>query len=374
MITLPHHRPPVAGCARGLTAARALLALGLAALLAACASLPPGSDYPKTVSNALVRPEQSRIGQQLAAGKAQHPGTSGFKLLPVGIDSFLLRMEMAEAATRTLDVEYFLIQSDDTGQLLIEALLEAADRGVRVRVLLDDAGSFGRDAQIRTLAGYPNVELRLFNPFAYRGAVEFVHVAEYAGDASRLNYRMHNKLIVVDNEIGIVGGRNVGDEYFQGGRDFEFGDYDVITAGPIVNQVSNSFDAFWNSPMAIPIEALAEGKPSADDLAAYRGVLATHHAKMIEADAPYMRRLTAGEPLAAMLSGKSSLVWATAEVVYDSPEKAKVEDGEQGGRLLRKRLGEVAKQVKTELIIVSPYLVPGPGGMKFFEANCASAT
>jgi len=342
--------------------ATALLAIGL---LAGCATLPPGSDYPKTASSALARPEQTRIGHELAAAKAEHPGISGFKLLPVGIDSFLLRVEMAQAATRSLDVEYFLIQSDDTGQLLIEALLNAADRGVRVRVLLDDAGSFGRDAQVRTLAGYPNVELRLFNPFAYRGAVEFVHIAEYAGDSSRLNYRMHNKLIVVDNEIGIVGGRNIGDEYFQGGRDFEFGDYDVIAAGPVVSQVSTSFDAFWNSPMAIPIEALAEGKPTTDDLAVYRAVLAAHHARITEADPPYMRRLTAGEPLAAMLSGKSSLVWAKAEVIYDSPEKAKVEDGEQGGRLLRKRLGEVAKQVQSELIIVSPYLVPGPAGMKF---------
>ena len=162
----------------------------------------------------------------MAAAKAAHPEMSGFRLLPVGIDSFLLRMEMAEAAERTLDIQYFLIQSDDTGRLLIEALLRAADRDVRVRVLLDDAGSFGRDAQIRTLAGYPSVELRVFNPFAYRGNVEFVHVAEFLGDASRLNYRMHNKLFVVDNEIGILGGRNVGDEYFQGGRDFEFGDFE----------------------------------------------------------------------------------------------------------------------------------------------------
>ena len=305
----------------------------------------------------------------MAAAKAAHPGTSGFKLLPVGIDSFLLRMEMAEAAARTLDVQYFLIQSDDTGQLLIEALLKAADRGVRVRVLLDDAGSFGRDAQIRTLAGYPNVELRLFNPFAYRGNVEFVHVAEYLGDATRLNYRMHNKLFVVDNEIGLVGGRNVGDEYFQGGHDRQFGDYDIIAAGPIVNEISTCFDAFWNSPMAIPIEALAAG-PSAQDLDDYRGVLAAHRAQMVEANASYMHALAANEPLAAMLSGKSSLVWAEAELIYDSPEKAKVEDGEQGGRLLRRRLGEVAKQVQSELIIVSPYLVPGPRGMKFFEALC----
>src|SRR4029079_11055978 len=345
----------------------ALAAIGVIAFVAGCASLPPGSDYAKTSSSALTRPEQTRMGQQLAAAKAEHTGRSGFKLLPVGTDSFLLSMELAQAAERTLDVQYFLIQSDDTGQLLIEALLKAADRGVRVRVLLDDAGSFGRDAQIRTLAGYPNVELRLFNPFAYRGTVNFVHVAEFFADATRLNYRMHNKLFVVDNEISIVGGRNIGDEYFQGGRDYEFGDYDVIAAGPIVNEISRSFDAFWNSPMAIPIEALAEGKPSAQDLEDYRGVLAAHHSKMIEADAPYMRVLVANEPLKAMLGGKTSLAWANGEVVYDSPEKAKVQDGEQGGRLLRHRLGEVAKQVQTELIVVSPYLVPGPRGMKFLE-------
>jgi putative cardiolipin synthase len=346
---------------------RFLSAIVLMLLLAACASLPPGSDYPKATSIALTRPEQTRMGQQLAAAKAEHAGLSGFKLLPVGVDSFLLRMEMAEAAARTLDVQYFVIQSDDTGQLLIEALLGAADRGVRVRVLLDDAGSFGRDAQVRTLAGYPNVEMRLFNPFAYRGDLEFVHVAEYLGDSERLNYRMHNKLFVVDNEIGIVGGRNVGDEYFQGGRDFEFGDYDIIAAGPIVDQISNSFDAFWNSPMAIPIEALAEAEPSAQDLVGYRDVLASHHAHMTESGAPYMRSLLAGEPLAAMMSGKSSLVWAKAEVIYDSPEKEKVQDGERSGRLLRHRLGEVAKQVQAELLIVSPYLVPGPAGMKFIE-------
>ena len=340
---------------------------GLIALFAGCASLPPGSDFPKTASSALTRPEQTALGRQLAGAKAEHPGMSGFRLLPVGIDSFLLRMELAKAAERTLDVQYFLIQSDDTGRLLIEALLHAADRGVRVRVLLDDAGSFGREAQIRTLAGYSNVELRLFNPFVYRGNVELVHVAEYLGDATRLNYRMHNKLFVADNAIGIIGGRNVGDEYFQGGRDYEFGDYDTLAAGPVVNQVSNSFDAFWNSPLAIPIEALAGGKPTSQDLDDYRIMLAAHHAQMIELDTPYLRSLAAGEPLGAMLSGKASLVWAKAEVIYDSPEKAKVQSGEQSGRLLRQRLGDVASQVRSELIIVSPYFVPGPAGTKFFE-------
>jgi putative cardiolipin synthase len=348
-------------------AALAPLAFCALALLAGCASLPPGSDYPKTASSALTQPEVTRMGRQLAAAKAEHPGTSGFKLLPVGIDGFLLRMEMAAAAQRTLDVQYFLIQSDNTGQLLIEALIAAADRGVRVRVLLDDAGSFGRDALIRTLGGFPNVELRVFNPFAYRGELAVLHLAEYMGGASRLSYRMHNKLFVVDNEIGVVGGRNIGDEYFQGGSEVEFGDYDVVAAGPVVNRISATFDAFWNSPMAIPIEALAGGRPSVKELEEYRGVLAAHHALMVEGEIPYLRTLTSGEPLASIVGGKTSLVWARAEVIFDSPEKAKVDGGEQGGRLLRERLGEVAKQVQFELIIVSPYLVPGPAGMKFFE-------
>jgi putative cardiolipin synthase len=348
-------------------ARRALLAAGLLLLVAACATLPPGSDYPKSESSALTRPEATRLGRELAAMKAEHPGTSGFKLLPVGIDSFLLRMQMAKRAEHTLDVQYFLIQSDNTGQLFIEALLAAADRGVRVRVLMDDAGSFGRDAQVRTLAGYANVQLRMFNPFAYRGDVAALHFAEYLGSASRLNYRMHNKLFVVDNEIGIVGGRNVGDEYFQGGSDVEFGDYDIIAAGPIVNQISNTFDAFWNSPMAIPIEALAEGAPSPRDLADYRETLAAHHAQLIETKMPYMPALPGSEALDALIGGKTSLVWAKAEVVFDSPEKSKVESGEQGGRLLRDRLGVFTNAVRTELIVVSPYLIPGPAGMKLFE-------
>jgi putative cardiolipin synthase len=344
-----------------------VLACAALLLCAGCATQPPGSDYAKAASSALARPEATRLGRELASAKAQHPGTSGFKLLPVGVDSFLLRMQMAKRAERTLDAQYFLIQSDNTGQLLIEALLAAADRGVRVRVLLDDAGSFGRDAQIRTLAGYPNVELRLFNPFAYRGEIGFLHLAEYVGAASRLNYRMHNKLFVVDNEIGIVGGRNIGDEYFQGGSDVEFGDYDIITAGPIVNQISAAFDAFWNSALSIPIGALAEGAPSAGDLDRYRSVLAAHHARLVEDQLPYMSALGGSAALDSLISGKSSLVWAKAEVIYDSPEKSKVASGEQRGRLLRDRLGEVAARVRTELIVVSPYLIPGPDGMKYFE-------
>jgi putative cardiolipin synthase len=167
--------------------------------------------------------------------------------------------------------------------------------------------------------------------------------------------------------VGIVGGRNLGDEYFQGGSEVEFGDYDIVAAGPVVKQISATFDAFWNSPLAIPIEALAGGERSAQALESYRAVLAAHHASLAAEETPYLRTMASGEPFASMVGGNTSLVWAKAEVIFDSPEKAKVEDGEHSGRLLRERLGAVARQVQFELIIVSPYVVPGPEGMKFFE-------
>jgi len=344
--------------------------LGLVALaallLAGCASLPPGSDYPKAASNALTHPEQTRLGRQLAAASAAHAGLSGFRLLPVGIDSFLLRMEMAQQAERTLDVQYFVIENDDTGKLIQEALLQAADRGVRVRVLLDDEGSRGRTVKLTPLAAHPNIELRVFNPAVYRGQVEFLeflHNVELLGDAIRLNRRMHNKLFVVDNEIGIIGGRNIGDAYFQEGRDLDFGDYDVIAAGRVVKDMSASFDDFWNSPLAIPIEALFGGKASEQALADYRNALAQHHTAMNDKD--YMRRLAGGEPLRPLLGGNAPWVWARAEVVYDSPQKNKVEDGDEPGRLLRHRLGKRVEEARTELLIVSPYLVPGDAGVKF---------
>lgn len=343
-------------CSLGLVALAALF-------LAGCATLPPGSNYPKAASNALTHPEQTRLGRQFAVPSAAHPGLSAFRLLPVGIDSFLLRMEMAQQAERTLDVQYFVIENDDTGKLIQEALLQAADRGVRVRLLIDDEGSYGRAAKLQPLAAHPNVELRVFNPSAYRGQFEVLHDLELLCDAARLNYRMHNKLFVVDNEVGIIGGRNIGDAYFQEGRNLEFGDYDVIAAGGVVKDMSSSFDAYWNSPLAIPIEALFGGKSSAHALADYRDALALHHDGMSAKD--YMKRLSAGEPLQAMLAGKSPWVWARAEIIYDSPDKSKVEDGDEPGRLLRHRLGKVVEGTQSELLIVSPYVVPGDSGVKF---------
>ncbi len=347
-----------------LHAACAALALTLYACsaLPPSATLPPGAYAPRPESVALAHPEQTALGQRLEPLARDHPGMSGFRLIPSAVGCFHARMEMAALAEKTLDVQYFSIDSDDTGQLFIKGLLDAADRGVRVRILLDDSNDVGRDAAIGALTAQPNIELRVFNPFTYRGPLEFMRAAEFALNEARLTYRMHNKLFVVDNELALIGGRNIGDAYFAASDAIEFGDYDLLVAGPMVRQLSSSFDAFWNSPLAIPLQNLVVFKPTSARLDAYREALASHYAAM--EGSTYTRPVADGGPIAHMFSGKRPLLWAHAEAIYDSPEKAKVEASEQAGALLRDRVEHAAAAVRSELLLVSPYLVPGDDGMR----------
>jgi putative cardiolipin synthase len=348
---------------RGSVSLPVVLAALLLAFLGGCASLPPGTEFPRIESSALEHPGETRLGQTFEAAARQHGGKSGFRLQPVGIDGFLARMQMTEAAERTIDVQYFIFQEDDTGKLLTDAILRAADRGVRVRVLLDDVDVSGRDRQIITLGGHPRIEIRLFNPFAYRGSNPLLRAIEFALDSPRLNRRMHNKLLVVDNAVAILGGRNIGDEYFQTApRDVEFGDYDVFAAGPIVRKLSETFDAYWNSAIAIPLAAFARDNSAAAWLAEYRAELEEHRRRMQDTD--YVRQLATGQPFAGMLSGTVPLVWSEAQVVCDPPEKAIAEDGDATSRPYRSALAQAAAALQSELLLVTPYLVPGKRGLE----------
>jgi putative cardiolipin synthase len=327
-----------------------------ALVLAGCATAPPGADFPREPSRALEDFGSTKLGQLTAKWSGDHGGLSGFRLLPAGIDSFTLRAGMADAAERTIDAQYFILHGDDTGRLFISRLLAAADRGVRVRLLVDDANTVGGDGDITKLSVHPNIEVRLFNPFRIRAGWQPLRATEMAtGGYKRLSYRMHNKLMAIDNAIAVAGGRNIGDEYFAANRSFEFGDFDVFVAGPAVRRLSTSFDAYWHSALAVPAEALAHS--SQDALDAYRKDLAQHAARM--ADSDYVRGAANGDPLRRIVAGTIPLVFAPAEVLYDSPDKEKVDDGLRDGRLLRERLLEACRAVQSELLIVSPYLVPG---------------
>lgn len=348
-------------------AARFAWVILIAALVGGCASLPPGSDFSKARSSALDHPEQTRLGRRFEAPAREHSGKSGFRLLPVGVDGYLTRAQMINAAERTLDVQYFIFHGDDTGKLLTDAMLRAADRGVRVRVLIDDSEASGRDAQIAALDAHPNIEIRLFNPFVYRGHAKLFRLVEFAFNAPRLDYRMHNKLFIADNSIALVGGRNIGDEYFQVSPESQLGDYDIFAAGPIVKQLSATFDDYWKSTLAIPVQALANGKPSEAALDAYRKTLDEHRRQIKTDGTDYANRVASGEPLAGMLSGRVPLVWAHAQVVCDSPEKKRVEKGEMVGKLMQRPVAAAAAAVQSELLMVSPYFVPGDDGMQLFK-------
>jgi putative cardiolipin synthase len=353
-----------------MMAGHARLALATAALcalvLTGCATAPPGADYPRERSQALTQNGDTKLGKLTAGWSAQHGGLSGFRLLPAGLDGFSLRSEMADSAERTIDAQYFILHGDDTGRLFIGRLLAAADRGVRVRLLLDDANSIGGDRRVTTLAVHKNIEVRMFNPFRVPAGLAPLRAADLALEADRLSRRMHNKLMVIDNAIAVAGGRNIGDEYFQGNRAFEFGDFDVFVAGPpAVQRLSRSFDAYWNSTLSIPAEALDH--PTEASLDAYRKELAEHRQKMAESD--YERGVSKGDPLSTIVSGTTPLVFARAEVLYDSPDKAKPDgDDEFAGRRLRERLMEACRATQQELVIVTPYLVPGDEQMAMLRS------
>ena len=334
----------------------------LATVLGGCAGLPPGADFPKTASVALTEPGQTHLGAQFASAANDHGGDSGFRIISVGVDGFLTRMQVIASAERTLDLQYYIFRGDETGRLLTEALLRAADRGVRVRVLIDDGDTIAGDEQIIALDAHPSIEIRIFNPFAYRGHGKFLRTVEFMFNSRRLDYRMHNKLLVVDNAVALIGGRNIGNQYFQMDPESQFADDDVFVAGPIARQLSATFDEYWNSAFAIPAAALRHDKGSADALAQHREREHANPGKQLQTlqtdGIDYMKRVATGEPYAGMLSGRLPLVWAHAQVVCDSPDKKQVESGAKRGRLMTRSVANTASAVQTELLIVTPYFIP----------------
>jgi cardiolipin synthase C len=348
----------VFGCGGRCTiVARFTLAFIIAACFGGCSTLPPGANFPKTVSVALAHPEETSLGRQFESAATEHGGNSGLRIITLGVDGFLTRMQMIGAAERTLDLQYFIFRGDETGRLLTASLLRAADRGVRVRVLIDDGATVAGDEQINALHAYPGVQIRVFNPFAYRGHNKLLRGVEFMFNASRLDYRMHNKLLVADNTVALIGGRNIGNQYFQVDPESQFADDDVFVAGPLAGKLSATFDEYWNSGLAIPAEALAAG----DDGRASRGrqVRAEKPLQKLESGGvDYVARIASGEPYAGMISGRLPLVWAPAQVVCDSPDKKHVENGTLTGRLMSQPVADTARAVQSELLMVTPYFIP----------------
>jgi len=350
---------------------RAIIAVTVAAVLGACSSVPARFNNPKSSSVALAHPEETRLGAQFDAAARQRPGESAFRIISVGVDGFLARAQMIDAAEKTLDLQYFIFRGDETGRLLTDALMRAADRGVRVRVLVDDGDTVAGDEQISALDSHPNIEIRIFNPFAYRGHSKLRRTLEFMFNSPRLDYRMHNKLLVVDNAAALIGGRNIGNQYFQMDPDSQFADDDVFAAGPIAVQLSATFDEFWNSRFAVPAAALDRKQRSRGALTERRERASERperHMQSLKSDGvDYVARLASGEPYAGIVAGRLPLVWAQAQVICDSPDKKNVDQGELPGRLMADQVLKAAKAAKSELLMVTPYLVPAPDELTAVE-------
>jgi putative cardiolipin synthase len=337
------------------------LLLAAACWLAGCGTLP--LDLPRPPTTAWPSPEGSPLARAYAPQLAAHAGQSGLHALPAGIDAFAARAALADAASHTLDLQYYIVRNDDTTWLLLGRVLRAAERGVRVRLLVDDLDALGKDPDLAVLGSLPHVEVRVFNPFATRGAFGLGHLLEVLGDTRRLNRRMHNKLWIADNAMAVIGGRNLGDEYFDAAGEVNFTDLDLLVAGPAVRTMSDSFDAFWNSRWSLPIHALAPELPTE----AARTELQRRLQRQAEAfrRSAYAQSLREAQLGRTLRTGLLKLKPAPVEVVFDDP--AKIDEPEDPGApaasLFGARLRPLMAAARQELILVSPYFIPSEAGI-----------
>ncbi len=363
------HLPPLCQLPRFFTPRRALALLLLLAtwLASGCATLAPG--LVGAPSKAIPASSQTTLGR-IAAESLPDPDLSGFRLMPSGGFALSARLELARRAERSLDVQYYQIEDDETGRYLLRQLRDAAARGVRVRLLMDDLYTSGEDELLLGLAAQPNVELRLFNPFpAGRSSLQMRFGASLL-DFDRVNRRMHNKLFVADGAMAVAGGRNIGNQYFTRTAGENFIDLDTFVTGALVPRLASLFDQYWNSAYVLPIEKVVMSAASREERQRRFEEL-TGPATTPPPDPPAPNDVLGYSPIADDLdAGKLGLIWTTAEAYADSPERVIGKTTSYGGVPLldvdsvRYNVVEQIRRARSEVMVTSPYLIPGKAGLE----------
>ncbi len=322
-------------------------------LINGCATLP--TNFERQASYAFTDTDSTSFGKAYNRVKDVNPGKSGFLLLISGLDAFVARTLLAHYAERSIDVQYYLYHDDLIGRLFLDQLLKAANRGVRVRLLVDDMGMSGKDLGIMIADSHPNMEVRIFNPFS-RKRTRLTQFVTRMGSVTR---RMHNKSFTVDNQICILGGRNIGNEYFEAHPDLAFADLDVLAIGPVAGKVSTAFDLYWNSELAYPASVIIDKRPTPHNINQKRKELDAFVAE--QADSAYMDALQNSSLAHKINESELEFYWGKAKVFYDKPEKL-LHNTDKTKYFLAPKLEPYFKDVKEELIIFSPYFVPGKSG------------
>ena len=324
---------------------------------AGCASLPDNSS--KRESHAFNDPGATFLGKAYSERMSKHPqGQSAFHLLSDALDAFVARAALAQVAEHSIDSQYYMVHPDLVGRLYMDQLLKAADRGVKVRFLLDDMDEGERDFGLAMLDFHPNIEVRIFNPFG-RNTGKTMQFLTGFGKQTR---RAHNKSFTVDNIATIVGGRNIGDEYFDADGTMDFADLDVMGIGPVAREVSASFDQYWNHQLNYPISLLVDKQPTEEDYLAGRARMDKYIAE--QSDSAYVISLRNSDLAKDRLNKAIVYNWADSKVYADSPDKLLQQTGNRAYQMwadLKPRMAAAEK----ELIIISPYFVPGDGGVDF---------
>ncbi|GGD02378.1 phospholipase D family protein [Halopseudomonas salina] len=332
----------------------------LLAGLTACATPLPDHDVPP--SYRIDAPAHGLLGTYMRKQPAEGKAMSGFYMLDRGVDALSARLHLIDTTRTSLDLQYYIYNNDVTGGLVAERILAAADRGVRVRILLDDVGNALSDETATTLDRHINIQLRLFNPVRIRNP--WLSMPSKIVEFGRINNRMHNKLMIADNLAIITGGRNIGDEYFAlSERDFQ--DIDLLGIGPIGQEASISFDAFWNSPNAIPASVVHEnGKQGALNIT--RKNLVSH--RLREEQKPYTRAMEQSSFSTSLKEGSLQLYWGESEWLADPPGKANAQSIRSEEPFLARILADHLQDVRSELLMKSAYFIPGERGVELLAA------
>lgn len=329
-----------------------ILAIMTLTVLKGCA-LPKVESKSESYALTLEEAQTTALGSVIAPEVELHTDLTGVLPLIQASDAFAARALLSQAAEKTLDIQYYIWRRDTTGKLLLSALYHAAENGVRIRLLLDDNGTAGLDDYLLLLNRHPNIEVRLFNPFNLRKTKWL----NFLTDFSRLNRRMHNKAFIADNQVAIIGGRNIGNEYFGAKADFLFNDLDVLAVGKAVQQVSYEFDRYWSSVSAYPLDSVV-----ADRLDATLDSFVSEMAQLERSQeaVQYINDIKKTHLINQLLNDELKFEWAHTRMVSDDPAKTLGQASKEN--MLGHQLNQIIGHPSSHIMLITPYFVPTKQG------------